>query len=63
MVNKAKGSLSRRKQGKYRRYLIYIPIFLSEDSMWPCHLEKDESVDVRIRIDGKTLKIEETTQK
>ena len=32
MVNEAKGILFRRKDGKY---LLYVPVYLAEDSMFP----------------------------
>jgi hypothetical protein len=32
MVNEAKGRLFRRRDGKY---LLYIPVYLAEDSMFP----------------------------
>jgi len=32
MVNEGKGSLFRRKDGNY---LLYIPVYLAEDSMFP----------------------------
>ncbi len=56
MVNTAKGRLTRFRQGKHTRYFIYIPMFMTEDSMFPCKLEPGEKVKVSIRVlDGKIV--------
>ena len=54
MVSKARGRLFRRKDGKY---LIYVPMSLAEDSMFPFKLEETgvlEPASMNLRISFKT---------
>ncbi|MCW4031528.1 MAG: hypothetical protein NWE80_04100 [Candidatus Bathyarchaeota archaeon] len=52
MVNEGKGRLFRRKDGKY---LIYLPIDLAEDSMFP--FKGADSVFVRVSFKLKDDKL------
>ena len=47
MVNEGKGRLFRRKDGKY---LLYIPVALAEDSMFPFREELRETDSVHVKI-------------
>jgi len=58
MVKEGKGRLFRRTDGKY---LIYVPVSLAEDSMFPFPLDKTDSAAVKIsfEIGGVKLTVEE----
>ena len=58
MVREGKGNLFRRKDGKY---LLYVPVDLAEDSMFPFDLKEQSSVKVKVsfQIGEKKLLIEE----
>ena len=49
MVNEAKGRLFRRRDGKY---LLYIPLYLAEDSMFPIKVTT-ANPGVRVKISFK----------
>ena len=55
MVSEGRGRLFRRKDGKY---LIYVPLGLATDSMFPFKLEEhgdeDEVAKVNVKISFKT---------
>jgi hypothetical protein len=55
MVNKAKGRLFKRKDDKY---LIYVPVDLAEDSMFPFQTNSAVPVKISFSIGENTLKIE-----
>ena len=57
MVREGKGTLFRRKDGKY---LIYVPVALAEDSMFPFDLstKNSEQVKVSFNIGKQQLIIE-----
>jgi hypothetical protein len=55
MVNKAKGRLFKRKDDKY---LIYVPVDLAEDSMFPFQTNSAVPVKISFSIGDNTLKIE-----
>ena len=59
MVNTAKGILFKYTQGKHKKYFFYLPLVFSDDSMFPCKLELGQSVKVWLKIDGKTVRIED----
>lgn len=57
MVSEGKGRLFRRKDGKY---LIYLPVYLAEDSMFP--FKDSDSVEVKVSFEPggeKKLVVEE----
>ncbi len=56
MVNKAKGRLFKRKDGKY---LIYVPVDLAEDSMFPFQTKSAVPVKISFTIGDNKLAIEE----
>ena len=56
MVNKAKGRLFKRKDGKY---LIYVPVDLAEDSMFPFQTNNAVSVKISFAIGENKLVVEE----
>jgi hypothetical protein len=56
MVNKAKGRLFKRKDGKY---LIYVPVDLAEDSMFPFQTNNAVSVKISFTIGDNKLVVEE----
>jgi hypothetical protein len=56
MVNKAKGRLFKRKDGKY---LIYVPVDLAEDSMFPFQTKSAVSVKISFAIGDNKLVVEE----
>lgn len=59
MVNESKGRLFRRPDGKY---LIYLPVYLAEDSMFPFKGSDSIAVHVSFPSDGtKKLGIREWT--
>ena len=58
MVNEAKGRLFRRKDGKY---LLYIPVDLAEDSMFPVKATPANpavAVKVSFKVGDKKLTVE-----
>ena len=55
MVNKAKGQLFKRKDDKY---LIYVPVDLAEDSMFPFQTNSAVPVKISFAIGDDKLKIE-----
>ena len=57
MVKEGKGRLFRRNDGKY---LIYVPVALAEDSMFPFPLDEANSAAVKIsfEIGGVKLTVE-----
>ena len=58
MVKERKGRLFRRADGKY---LIYVPVSLAEDSMFPFPLDKANSavsVKVSFEVGGDKLTVE-----
>ena len=55
MVNKAKGRLFKRKDDKY---LIYVPVDLAEDSMFPFQTNSAVPVKISFAIGDDKLKIE-----
>ena len=56
MVSEGRGRLYRRKDGKY---LIYVPLKLAEDSMFPFKTKTSMKVKISFRIGEKKLKIEQ----
>ena len=59
MVSEGKGRIFRRADGKY---LIYLPVGLAEDSMFPFNLKEQDSVKVKVSFkigEKKLLLIEE----
>jgi hypothetical protein len=60
MVNKAKGRLFKRKDDKY---LIYVPVDLAEDSMFPFQTSSAVPVKISFSIGDNTLKIEKWMDK
>jgi len=55
MVNEGRGRLFRRKDGKY---LIYIPLDLAEDSMFPFKVSDSTIVKVSFKLGDNKLLIE-----
>ena len=55
MVSEAKGRLFRRKDGKY---LLYIPVDLAEDSMFPFSVDTSVPVKISFKAGDKKLTIE-----
>ena len=55
MVNVGKGRLFRRADGKY---LIYLPLDMATDSMFPFKTESSVRVKVSFKIGDKRLTIE-----
>ncbi|MDH5437564.1 MAG: hypothetical protein OEX76_01535 [Candidatus Bathyarchaeota archaeon] len=55
MVNVGKGRLFRRADGKY---LIYLPLDMATDSMFPFKTESSVRVKVSFKIGNKKLTIE-----
>ena len=55
MVNVAKGRLFKRKDDKY---LIYVPVDLAEDSMFPFQTKSAVSVKISFSVGDKNLRIE-----
>ena len=58
MVNKAKGRLFQRKDGKY---LLYLPKKLVEDSMFPFKINPSLKVTVHFAIGENKLIVEQWT--
>jgi len=54
-VNEAKGRLFKRKDGKY---LIYVPVDLAEDSMFPFKANSAVPVIISFTVGDNKLKIE-----
>ena len=53
MVNEGRGRLFRRKDGKY---LIYVPLDLAEDSMFPFKTDSSRKLKISFKIgDDKVL--------
>jgi len=55
MVNEGRGRLFRRKDDKY---LIYVPVDLAEDSMFPFKTETSVEVKISFKIRDNKLIIE-----
>jgi len=55
MVSEGRGRLFRRKDGKY---LIYVPVDLAEDSMFPIKTETSVEVKISFKIGDNKLTIE-----
>jgi hypothetical protein len=55
MVSEGKGRLFRRKDGKY---LIYVPLDLAEDSMFPIKTKSSIKVKIAFKIGDNKLTIE-----
>lgn len=60
MVNVGKGRLFRRRDGKY---LVYLPLDLATDSMFPFRTETSVRVKVSFKIGEKKLVIEPLEEK
>ena len=54
MVKEGKARLFRRADGKY---LIYVPVSLAEDSMFPFPLDEADSVAVKVSFEIGGLKL------
>ena len=54
-VNRAKGRLFKRKDGKY---LIYVPVDLAEDSMFPFQTNTAVPVKISFTVGDNKLKVE-----
>jgi len=59
MVNEGKGTLFKRKD---RKYLIYIPVDLAEDSMFPFKTDSAVPVKISFTVGDNKLKIEKWNQ-
>lgn len=59
MVNEAKGRLFKRKDDKY---LIYVPVDLAEDSMFPFKTNSAVSVKISFAVGDNKLKVESWDQ-
>jgi len=59
MVSEGKGRLFRRKDGKY---LIYVPVDLAEDSMFPLPTKDSRPLKISFKIGDKKILIEEWTE-
>jgi len=59
LVSEGKGRLFRRKDGKY---LIYVPLDLAEDSMFPLKTKGSKKVKVSFKIGDDKLIIEDWTE-
>jgi hypothetical protein len=55
MVNEGRGRLFRRKDGKY---LIYVPLSLAEDSMFPFKTNSSIKLKVSFKIGDKKVIVE-----
>ena len=55
MVNEGKGRLFKRKDGKY---LIYVPVYLAEDSMFPFQTHSAVPVKISFSVGDDKLKVE-----
>ncbi len=56
MVCQGKGRLFRRKDGKY---LIYVPLSLAQDSMFPIKTKSSVKVKIAFKIGDNKLTIED----
>lgn len=54
-VNEARGRLFKRKDGKY---LIYVPVDLAEDSMFPFQTHSALPVKISFKVGDDKLKVE-----
>ena len=63
VVNIGKGNLFRIKDGKYRKYLIYLPLSMATDSQFPFKTETSVRVKVSFKIGEKKLIIEPIEEK
>ena len=54
-VSEAKGRLFKRKDGKY---LIYVPVDLAEDSMFPFQTDTAIPVKISFKVGDNKLKVE-----
>ena len=54
-VNEAKGRLFKRKDGKF---LIYVPVDLAEDSMFPFQTDSAIPVKISFKVGDDKLKVE-----
>jgi hypothetical protein len=59
-VNIAKGRLFRRKDGKY---LIYVPVDLAEDSMFPFQTNSAVPLKISFKVGNDKLMIEKWSEK
>ena len=59
MVNVGKGRLFRRADGKY---MIYLPLDLATDSMFPFRTESSVRVKVSFEVGAKKILIEQLEQ-
>jgi hypothetical protein len=59
MVSEGKGRLFRRKDGKY---LLYVPLDLAEDSMFPFKTKSSIKLKVSFKIGDDKLIIEKWTE-
>ena len=59
MVNEAKGRLFKRKDDKY---LIYVPVDLAEDSMFPFKTNSAISVKISFSVGDNKLRVESWDQ-
>lgn len=55
VVNEAKGRLFKRKDGKF---LIYVPVDLAEDSMFPFQTDSAIPVKISFKVGDNKLKVE-----
>ena len=55
VVNEAKGRLFKRKDGKF---LIYVPVDLAEDSMFPFQTDSAIPVKISFKVGDDKLKVE-----
>jgi len=60
MVSEGRGRLFRRKDGKY---LIYVPLDLAEDSMFPFKTIESIPLKISFKIGDKKLIIEKLEEK
>jgi hypothetical protein len=59
MVTEAKGRIFRRKDGKY---LIYVPVKLAEDSMFPFPTKSGVTVKISFEVGDDKLQVEKWNQ-
>lgn len=60
MVNEARGRLFKRKDGKY---LIYVPVDLAEDSMFPFQTNSAVPVKISFKVGDDIIKVEKWKEK
>ena len=60
MVNEAKGRIFKRKDGKF---LIYVPVSLAGDSMFPFQMSDTIPVRISFELGSDKLKIEKWIEK